>query len=156
MLVRIVRRLTPEEVKQSIKKFEHKYNMNFDEFEERFLEERLNKRTAETYFEWAALMDAYRGYIEEGELDYTVEELRTLTPKDMAVITPKRLELLYTLAHLRVESINNLAHKVHRDVKNIYQDLQILKKLGFVTLKRIGKRNIVPETLVEEISFLIH
>lgn len=155
MLVRVIRRLTPEEVQQQIKRFEQQCHMTFDECEEQFLAEQLDKQMVETYFDWAALVDAYRGYIEEGELDYTVEELRNFTPDDMAAITPKRVELLYKLADLRVESINNLAQKVHRDVKNVYQDLQVLKSLGFVTLNRRGKRNVVPETLVEEISFLI-
>jgi DNA-binding transcriptional ArsR family regulator len=155
MLVQVVRRLTPEEVKENIKKFEHKCNMTFDEFKELFLKGRLNKLAAEDYYEWVALMDAYQGYMEEGELDYTVEELYTFTPEEMRRLTPKRLELLYTLAHLHVDSISNLARKVRRDVKNIYQDLQILKKLELVTLNRRGKRNIIPETLVEKISFLI-
>lgn len=155
MLVQVVRRLTPEEVKENIKKFEDKYNMAFDEFKELFLEGRLNKLAAEAYYEWVALMDAYQGYMEEGELDYTVEELHSLTCEEMRAFTPKRLELLYELAHLHVESISNLARKIHRDVKNIYQDLQILKRLELVTLNRRGKRNIIPETLVEKISFLI-
>jgi predicted transcriptional regulator len=73
----------------------------------------------------------------------------------VALLTPKRLELLDSLASLRVESINDFAQKIRRNVKNVYQDLQVLRKLGFVTFKRSGKRNIVPETLVEEITFLI-
>lgn len=156
LLVRVVRSLMVEEVQQKIKKLEREHNMTFDEFEELFLQGRLDRRTSGTYFEWAALVDAYRGYVEEGELDYTVEELRVLTTKDTALITPKRLELLYALAGFHVESINELARKLRRDVKNVYQDLQVLKKLGFVTLKKRGKRNVMPETLVEEISFLIH
>jgi hypothetical protein len=155
MLVQVVRRLTPEEVKENIKKFERKYNMTFDEFKELFLEGQLNKLAAEAYYEWVALMDAYQGYMEEGELDYTVEELFVFKPEEIRAFTPKRLELLYTLTHFHVESISSLARKVHRDVKNIYQDLQILKKLGLVALNRRGKRNIIPETLVEKISFLI-
>ena len=108
-----------------------------------------------TYFEWAELVHAYRAYVESGELDYTVEETRDLTPGEVALLTPKRLELLYSLAGLRVESINQLAQRVHRSVKNVYQDLQALKSLGLVTLRRRGKRNIVPETLVDEITLLI-
>jgi len=56
---------------------------------------------------------------------------------------------------LHIESINDLAQKTRRNVKNVYQDLRALKSLGFVTFKKKGKRNIIPETLVEEITLLI-
>jgi len=59
------------------------------------------------------------------------------------------------VASLRPESINDLAQKTRRNVKNVYQDLKALETLGFVTFKKRGKRNIVPETLVEEVTFLI-
>ncbi|RLI44173.1 hypothetical protein DRO69_07960 [Candidatus Bathyarchaeota archaeon] len=155
MLIRVVRQLTVEEVVKKIKEFEIKHNMTFDEFEELFLEKRLNRQNTDVYFEWADLVHAYRGYVEGGELDYTVEELKDLSPSEMALLTPKRLQLLYDLAILKVGSINDLAQKTRRNVKNVYQDLQILKKLGFVAFKRIGKRNIVPETLVEEITLMV-
>ncbi len=107
------------------------------------------------YFEWSGLVHAYRGYVEGGELDYVVEEMRELRSNEVALLTPKRLELLDSLASLRIESINDFAQKIRRNVKNVYQDLQVLRKLGLVTLEKRGKRNIVPETLVEEITFLI-
>ena len=155
MLVRVVRSLTLEEVQERIKGFEKEFGMTFDEVEELFLKRKIDGRIAGAYFEWAGLVHAYRGYVESGELDYVVEELRELNPKDVALLTPKRLELLYSLASLRIESINDLAQKTRRDVKNVYQDLQALRSLGFVTFKKRGKRNIVPETLVEEITLLI-
>jgi len=119
------------------------------------LEKKATGIVTSVYFEWAGLVHAYRGYMESGEFDYTVEEARDLSPMEMALLTPKRLELLYSLASLQVESINHLAQRIHRNVKNVHQDLQTLKKLDFVTFKKKGKRNIVPETLVEEITFLI-
>jgi predicted transcriptional regulator len=93
--------------------------------------------------------------VESGELDYVVEEERELKPKDTALLTPKRIELLYGLVSVRPESINDLAQKTRRDVKNVYQDLKALRALGFVSFKKRGKRNIVPETLVKEITLLI-
>ena len=84
-----------------------------------------------------------------------VEKIRDLKLREAALLTPKRLELLYSVASLHVESINELAQKTRRNVKNVYQDLKTLRTLGFVTLKKKGKRNIVPETLVEEITLLI-
>lgn len=155
MLIRITRRLTIEEISERIKRFESEYGMSFNDFEKLFLESKINRKEVGTYFDWAGLVDAYRGYIEGGELDYIVEKIHELSPQEMALLTPKRLELLDSLSSLQVKSINDLAQKIRRNVKNVYQDLQTLKKLGFVVFKKRGKRNIIPETLVEEITFLI-
>jgi hypothetical protein len=155
MLVRIVRDLRIEEIVRKIKEFEKRFGMSFEEFEELFLSKKLSSKDISAYFEWAELTHAYRSYVESGELDYTVEEVREFKTEEIALLTPKRMELLRMLAKLRIESINNLAQKIRRDVKNVYQDLQVLKKLGFVSFNKIGKRNIIPETLVEEITFII-
>lgn len=155
MLVRVIRRLTVEEVHRRIENFEKKSGMTFDEFEELYLRKKVYKELLDSYYDWASLVHAYRGYVESGELDYFVEELLDLTPSKMALLTPKRLELIYSLASLRIESINDLAQKTRRNIKNIYQDLHALKSLGFVTFRKRGKRNIIPETLVEEITLLV-
>ncbi len=155
MLIRIVRRLTLDEVKSKIKQFEKEYDMTFDEFEELFLSRKLDRRMVGTYFEWASLVHAYRGYVEDGELDYVIEEIRDLSPEETALLTPKRIELLYSVASLRARSINKLAQKTRRNVKNVYQDLKALQSLGLVTFRKRGKRNIIPETLIEEIALLI-
>lgn len=144
-----------DEVERRIKRFEKEYDMTFDEFEELFLRGKLDRRRMGRYFEWASLVHAHRGYVESGEIDYVIEELRDLSPKEIALLTPKRIELLYSLASLRADSINKLAQKTRRNIKNVYQDLKTLQSLGFVTFRRRGRRNIVPETLVDEITLLI-
>lgn len=155
MLVRIVRNLTPEEIEERIKRFEREFGMSFERFEEGFLKGRLDGGRARVYFEWAELVDSYRGYVEEGTLDYSVEEIREFKPEQSALLSPKRMELLCALASVRVESISDLAVKVRRNVKNVYEDLQVLSGFGFVKMgKRVG-RAVVPETLVKEITFLI-
>jgi hypothetical protein len=155
MLIKIVRSLTSDEIEDRIKKFEKEFSMNFEKFEELFLKEKLNAKHTRIYFEWGELVDSYKGYIEEGTLDYKVEEAKDLKPEQAAWLTPRRVELLYDLATLRVDSINDLAQKVRRNVKNVYQDLKVLNKLGFVKLNKRRGRALIPETLVEEIAFLI-
>jgi DNA replication protein DnaD len=155
MLIRIIRNLTSEEIVEKIKKFEKEFGMSFEKFEEQFLKQRLDGKLARTYFEWAELVDSYKGYVEEGTLDYVVEEIKDFKPEQAALLTPKRVELLYRLAALRVESINDLAKKVRRNVKNVYQDLQALSKFGFVKMGKRKGRALIPETLVKEITFLI-
>jgi DNA-binding transcriptional ArsR family regulator len=155
MLIRIIRDLTSDEVREKMKRFKKRFGMEFEEFEELFLKKKLDAKFVKAYFEWAELVNSYKGYIEDGQLDYTVEEVRDIKPEQIALLTPKRIQLLYALAVLRVESINDLAQKVKRDVKNVYQDLKVLSKLGFVRFNKQKGRAIIPETLVKEIAFLI-
>lgn len=155
MLLKIVRNLTPEEVNERIKRFEKELNVSFEELERLFLEQKLDSRLVKAYFEWAELVDSYRAYVEGGALDYVVEEVKDLKPEQIALLTPKRVELLYQLAALRAESISDLARKVKRDVKNVYRDLQVLNGFGFVKLNRRRKGAVIPETAVKEITFLI-
>ncbi|MDH5376571.1 MAG: hypothetical protein OEZ21_11765 [Candidatus Bathyarchaeota archaeon] len=155
MLLRIVRDLTPEEVMERIQKFEKELGMSFERFEELFLKKKLDAKLVRTYFEWAELVDSYKGYVEDGQLDYTVEEIKDFKPEQVALLTPKRIQLLYQLAALRVESINDLAQKISRNIKNVYQDLQVLSKFGFVKMDKRRRRAIIPETPVKEITFLL-
>jgi len=155
MLIRIIRNLTSEEIEEKIRRFEKEYSMSFEKFEELFLGQKLDTTHVRVYFEWAELVDSYKGYMEEGTLDYTVEEIKDFKPEQAALLTPKRIELLYRLAVLRVESINDLAKKVRRNVKNVYQDLKVLSKFGFVKMDKRKGRALIPETLVKEITFLI-
>jgi hypothetical protein len=155
MLIRIIRSLTSEEIEEKIKKFEKEFGMSFEKFEELFLGQKLSTKHARVYFEWAELVDSYKGYVEEGTLDYAVEEIRDFKPEQAASLTPKRIELLYKLAVLRVESINDLAQKLRRNVKNVYVDLKVLSRFGFVRLNKRRGRAIVAETLVKEITFLV-
>lgn len=140
---------------EEIKKFEKELGMSFEKFEELFLEKKLDAKFVRAYFEWAELVNSYKGYVEDGQLDYSVEEIKDFEPEQIALLTPKRIQLLYQLATLRVESINDLAQKIRRNVKNVYQDLQVLNKIGFVKLSKRRRRAIIPETLVKEVTFLI-
>ncbi len=155
MLLRIARELTSEEVEEKIKRFEKEYGTSFEKLKELSTKRRPNIKFARAYTEWAELVDSYKGYVEYGELDYIVEEVRDFKLEQVALLTPKRIELLYQLATLRVESINDLAKKTKRSVKNVYQDLKVLKRLGFVSLSKRKGRALIPETLVKEMTFLI-
>ncbi len=155
MIIRVVRDLTPEEVVERVQGFEKDFGMRFEKLEQLFLEGKLDSSSVKAYFEWSELVDSYKGYIEDGQLDYSVEEIKDFKLGQVVLLTPKRLELLYYLARLRVESISDLAGKIGRDVKNVHQDLQVLAELEFVTLDKRKGRAVIPETLVKEISFLI-
>lgn len=140
---------------EKIRTFERKFGMSFNEFEELFRKRKMGASHARAYSEWAQLVDSYKGYVEDGELDYTAEEVKDFKPEQTALLTPKRIELLCQLAVLRVESINDLAQKVKRNVKNVYEDLKVLNMFGFVKLNKRKKRALIPETLVKEIAFIV-
>jgi DNA-binding transcriptional ArsR family regulator len=154
MLVRVLRRLTIEEVERQMKELETTYGKTFAEFEEELLEaNNPEEKMLEAYLKWANLVNAYHGYVEGGELHCVAEEQRDLSRDELKSLTPRRLELLYALSDLRADSINSLAHKVRRDVKNVYHDLQVLKKLGLVSLVRKKDGRVIPEPIVEEVTF---
>ena len=92
-----------------------KKKSSFEDFEELFFE-KLDTRFAGTFFGWAERVDSYNGYVEDGQLDYAVEEIKDLKPGQVALLTARRMELLYQLATLRVESINDLAKKKQNEM----------------------------------------
>ena len=77
MLLRVVRRLSLDEVVKRIKEFESRLGASFLEFEERFTEGRLDPGLFGEYVEWADLVHAYEAYVESGELDYASDEVST-------------------------------------------------------------------------------
>jgi hypothetical protein len=155
VLLRISRELSSEEVLEKIRAFEKEFGMSFEKFEQLSRGRKMSASCAKAYSEWAELVDSYKGYVEDGELDYTAEEVRDFSPEQTALLTPKRMELLCQLAALRVESINDLAQKVRRNVKNVYEDLKVLNRFGFVKLNRRKGKALIPETLVKEIAFIV-
>jgi len=66
------------------------------------------------------------------EIFLTVEELGR-------ILTPCRIELLQKIRELNPNSIKELARKVGRDFKNVYNDLKVLHVAGLVEFKENGK-----------------
>jgi hypothetical protein len=55
------------------------------------------------------------------------------------VLSPRRAELLEYLIKHDVPSIKKLADKLHRNYKNVYDDLQALAKYDLVELRQSGR-----------------
>jgi predicted transcriptional regulator len=154
--IKILRRLSLEEVKKRLHEHETVAGMSFPEFEKRFIERKIDVGLFGEYVEWANLLHAYEAYVEGGELDYMVEETLKIRSDELdKILNSRRLELLETISKSHVESINDVARKVRRNVKNVYNDLKLLEKRGLLHLRKVGKRNIIPETLIEEFSIVI-
>lgn len=150
--VRIVRRLSIEEVRHRIRVFERRYPRGFEDLQDRF-NRGGERELLEDYLEWSYMVHALGAYREGEEFDCVVEEERDVAVEFVSGLTPRRVELLYRIPRLPLRSINGLAESVGRDVKNVYSDLKSLEELGFVLLKRVG-RSLVPELLIEEITFV--
>jgi len=58
------------------------------------------------------------------------------------VLTEKRLELLKTIKDKKPASVYELARMVHRDIKNVLQDLSYLQELGLVDITETKDKKI--------------
>jgi predicted transcriptional regulator len=68
------------------------------------------------------------------------------------VLTEKRLELLKTIKDKKPASVYELARMVHRDIKNVLQDLSYLKELGLVEITETRDKKI-PHVEYDKIAF---
>jgi predicted transcriptional regulator len=55
-------------------------------------------------------------------------------------LTEKRMQLLRTVRHSHPASIRELADMVHRDVKNVFDDLRLLDEMNLIDLVKDGRR----------------
>ena len=106
MLLRIVRDLRSEEVMEKIEKFEREVGMSFERFEEMFLKGKLDTKFERTYLEWAELVDSYKGYVEDGQLDYTIEEIRNFEPSNALLAAENGLYFYHQILERAKEHLN--------------------------------------------------
>ena len=73
----------------------------------------------------------------EGKIEFisvgSIEELNR-------ILTPQRKRLLDVVREYKPSSIRELAEKLGRDYKNVYDDVVFLERIGFLKLERRGKR----------------
>lgn len=77
----------------------------------------------------------------------TISEMRR-------VLTEKRLELIKVIKDRKPSSVYELAKFVHRDLKNVLQDLAFLKELGLVEVTETADKK-VPAVHFDKIAFEI-
>ena len=151
---RAVKRVPLNEVRERVSAFEKKYSDRFQQLHEEFILGKMPRDRFDDYVEWSGMIHALRAAGEGEDFDYYAEKDLDLTPDEFERLTPKRLELLDYLADEHVSSINELAGRVGRDVKNIHSDLRLLERLGFLRLVNEG-RSFVPELLIQELTILL-
>jgi predicted transcriptional regulator len=153
MQLRIVKRIPMDEVSQRVADIEAKYEGRLEDIPDRFAEGHYDRAAFEDYVEWMGMEHALRAYSEGEDFDYFTEDILELGEDELSKLTPRRMELMDQMSRHRADSINELAIKVERDIKNVYNDLKTLESLGFVRLVKDGRR-LVPDLLVKEITFL--
>jgi predicted transcriptional regulator len=56
------------------------------------------------------------------------------------MLTEKRVQIVKTVIHRQPSSIRELAIFLHRDIKNVFDDVKVLNDMGMIKLIRIGRR----------------
>lgn len=101
----------------------------------------------------------YRAAVERRGKDFRPVRGRFFTSLEAArnVITEERMRLLRTVKKEKPGSIHELARILGRDVKNVHQDVHLLRRLGLVQLASIRGRRLPgqPKVVYDQIQFLI-
>jgi len=154
MQLKVMRAIPLEEVIQRVTVIEQKYTGSMDDIPEKFNRGLVGRDVFEDYVEWMGMVHALRAWREGEDFDYLTEDVMELEWEEFSKLTPRRLDLLDQLSRVRSESINDLAAKIGRDVKNVYTDLKKLESLGLIRLVKEG-RSMIPELLVHEVTLLL-
>jgi len=73
------------------------------------------------------------------------------------VLTEKRLELLHVIKEQEPGSVYELAKILKRDIKNVNDDLELLKNIGLVSITkaREGRGRVIPRVTYDKIQLEI-
>lgn len=151
---RVVKRIPINEVRERVANYVERYGNQYSELSREFESGKMPRDRLDDYIEWSSMIHALRAAGEGEDFDYYAEENLAMTSEEFDSLTSKRIELLDYLADEHASSINELADRIGRDVKNVYGDLRTLEHLGFIRLIKEGK-SLVPELLVQEVTILI-
>ena len=99
------------------------------------------------------------GAIDRGQIPDSPEESLSFESLEAfrKILTPKRIELLKIIKHERPASIYELAKLAHRDIKNVREDIALLKALDLVDLKtdRRIRTVVIPRVSYDELKVAI-
>lgn len=124
-------------------------------------EGRNGMKIKKVYIEIKSFDDTLR---EAGEVFEQVSKGKTVKQKTAVyfsnlkemrrVLTERRLELLKTIKDKKPQSVYALAKLLHRDLKNVLQDVSYLQEMGIVDVTETGDKKI-PQVGFDRISFEI-
>ncbi|MGR3311018.1 MAG: HVO_A0114 family putative DNA-binding protein [Candidatus Brocadiales bacterium] len=72
-------------------------------------------------------------------------------------LTTKRLELLHLIKKHQPKTLHQLSRLAGRDLKNVAQDIELLKNLGLVSIKKekTGRKEVSPSVNYDAIELMI-
>lgn len=124
----------------------------FDKKEKKFLQkqvfeefgslDRLKQKVSRTGCREPELVDKLKiiECLQKGA-DYK-EEVISHDEKSLSALTPKRIQIMEYVSNNTVGSIQELAQKLNRDYKNVYDDVRALSDNGLIELNKEGKRRV--------------
>ena len=83
------------------------------------------------------MIEDMKKLIKKHEEDFLVMEKQM---RSFEMLTEKRMQVIRTIMHKHPGSIRELAEFLRRDVKNVFDDLNILNKMGVIKFIRIGRK----------------
>ncbi len=112
------------------------------------------KETKTRYFELNANEFGFIPKFFGAKKDFDFSDLETLRK----LLSNEKSRILYLLKNEKINSIYDLAKKIKRDFKSVYEDLKFLEKLGFIEfhLEKTGnKERLIPVLLTDKIELIV-
>ncbi len=116
---------------------------------------KLGVRSLDTAFaEWAETFEKVR---KEKKVNKSRGVYFTSLEAIRKVLTEKRLQLLHVIKEQEPNSVYILSKIVKRDIKNVNDDLQLLKDIGLVSITktRKGRERVIPRVNYDKIQLEI-
>ena len=116
---------------------------------------KLGIRSLDTaYAEWAETFEKVR---KGRKVDKSQGIYFTSLEAIRKVLTEKRLELLRVIKEQEPDSVYELAKILKRDIKNVNDDLELLKDIGLVSITkaREGRGRVIPRVNYDKIQLEI-
>lgn len=116
---------------------------------------KLGVRSLDTAFaEWAETFEKVR---KGRKVDKSRGIYFTSLEAMRKVLTEKRLELLHVIKEQEPNSVYELAKILKRDIKNVNDDIELLKNIGLVSITkaREGRGRVIPRVNYDKIQLEI-
>ena len=116
---------------------------------------KLGIRSLDTaYAEWAETFEKVR---KGRKVDKSRGIYFTSPEAVRKVLTEKRLELLHVIKEQEPNSVYELAKILKRDIKNVNDDIELLKNIGLVSITkaREGRGRVIPRVNYDKIQLEI-
>ena len=129
MKVKIVKRWRPDDIRDMVSAFERKYGSINSLHQKILISKCASPGLMSDFMMWKNLSQGAE-----------FEDIIIVRDSDIfETLSPRRVELLEFLMNNEVRSIRTLSEALHRNYKNVYDDMIALSKYGLVDLSPSGR-----------------